>query len=123
MRIGDWSSDVCSSDLKRELPRQADVDGSRVEAARRPRDSRRPRRNAAPGAGGRGVHPLDLQFRGLLEHSRSDEGRLLRHRLYPIRERNGGVQGTIVYVGVVLGGIPLVKYNIFNIPSLKPSLT
>src|SRR3546814_3774665 len=49
MRISDWSSDVCSSDLHRRRPRAPQLEELRREPARAARPPHRRRRDAAGG--------------------------------------------------------------------------
>src|SRR3546814_11047951 len=71
MRISDWSSDVCSSDLLRR-PRRSGVGG--VEAGRRSR-----RRGADAGAGVRAGQPLSSAASAARWRRRQRGGRGERH--------------------------------------------
>src|SRR3546814_7360922 len=55
MRISDWSSDVCSSDLREQRERRRRGAGGGTEGAQAPRLPRDPRRGGGAAAEGEGV--------------------------------------------------------------------
>src|SRR3546814_17614141 len=89
MRISDWSSDVCSSDLVRRRPARSP--GSLAcRRAELPR-ARRPHAAAAAGGGGvalgRGGPGAALGRREPLRHESSDERRVEKACVSPCRSR------------------------------------
>src|SRR3546814_18699309 len=108
MRISDWSSDVCSSDLFAPKADQAFEVGPIAEAAYVSGQARGGRTKAAQQA----HYPRKGRF--ALQQSASDEGVGERHELLARamsqgQERNSTVEGKGVSVRVILGSRRIIQ--------------
>src|SRR3546814_11409682 len=101
MRISDWSSDVCSSDLARQRSNQRAQGFAAVPLQ-------------SFGDKGNGFRPIDLDQRAALAHHRPRRAitgvqALMRITVAIGQDRKSVVQGTRVSVRVDLGGRRIIK--------------
>src|SRR3546814_16902266 len=99
MRISDWSSDVCSSDLGALRPEQQDVARPELEIGERRRARGRQQDDTLPA-------DLRPYAKGVPLGVPPDVG---AHRIIHARERKSVVKGKSVSVRVDLGGLRILK--------------
>src|SRR3546814_15036189 len=90
MRISDWSSDVCSSDLRTDLRRQYRPDAGCEEVRARSRLPPRDLRNVVDSCLYSGIHPAELEPCKNGHHGRAEEAVL---QPAPDEEQSRSVRG------------------------------
>src|SRR3546814_20088700 len=122
MRISDWSSDVCSSDLRAARCDGGGRSGDAGRLCRRRRTRpRRPRRALAGGAA-RGAPRGQRRARARLS-GRAGTGGGMGRECRGARDRKSAVEGKSVSVRVDLGGRRIIKKKIIINKIVKPLIS